>query len=209
MYHAAHSRYRADNRWPTGPGVPLVHISDERVVATASRGDSSDVSSSDVETLDREIDIDTSGSESDISEDVLGEMESDEAPNSLSSSPSSSSAPPLSESDLECSLCYRLLYLPITTSCGPSSLLTPREMPNSKRLFHMCFIYLPTRFVRSLLALILTFGDLHDNFTGHSYCKTCFMVAMQYSSNCPLCRHDLTINKHVRSILIASLRDTQ
>lgn len=136
MHQSAHSRHRVFGRRLPEPGVPLETPCEENRTIGLSNGESCDKSGSSgtnnlVATASdgRE---DAKGSSEAPNLEFDGALTADHPP--LSEAATSTVAPSLfSETDVECPLCCRLLYTPITTRCGTLPLSSASCEPTRER----------------------------------------------------------------------------
>jgi hypothetical protein len=154
MYQGVHSRYRSSIRWAAEAAVPIETLETERRALEPYETESSGLIARDGQAVGHHSDsegvFELEPSLGCTRSNLAQPMATEPSPALTPSSPLNAFPQLFTESDLECPLCCRLLYLPITTRCG------------------------------------------------HSYCKGCFMAAMQYSSNCPLCRQEIKMGPMVR-----------
>lgn len=122
MYHGVHSRHRPSVRWAVEAGVPIGTSDSERWPVEASEKKSSGSVAADglksVNKTDLQIPFPIEPTLDCTRRDLAQEATETSLPTLAPASPLVAFPQLFSESDLECPLCCRLLYQPITTRCG-------------------------------------------------------------------------------------------
>lgn len=143
MHSVVFSRHRTSLRWPIQVGVPAEDLTNEVAGIGAFELSSSELSDSD-DTMDYNDDMPVGSLSSDgpaisTRSDLAQEVSQPSSLLASLASPVQRFPQLLSESDLECPLCCRLLYQPVTTSCGTEKqgkLSFPRKIGRAHFAWH-------------------------------------------------------------------------